>query len=289
MDSTPSESAAAPKPNKFQDQVNSLLNLLTGDAEVNEHEIENALASIVPNVDAKKKEAPATAPSPVTDVAVGERNDDMMCDLEEDEDDYDDIDDNNKSSSPNQAKSANKKQCVPKSKTEAAGQDNKDDEDGLKDATADVIIPSTFENLLDIPMGNVGGKMMVTFGDGKYPDPDATAAALQVTRLCLQSAIKSARAHNRKSIENMEKAEEYGGMRMKSKSAKEQYDISANDVDASAMFSVFTKVRGAGSHKKKCGFRLGERVFVFVIEEEQWHLVLINHQRCPVFCPLNLF
>ena len=73
-------------------------------------------------------------------------------------------------------------------------------------------------------------------------------------------------------------------MRMKTKKQKEQYDISVNDVDASAMFSVFTKVRGAGSHThKKCGFRLGKRV-VRICCILRLLVSFINSYHC--YCPV---
>lgn len=38
-----------------------------------------------------------------------------------------------------------------------------------------------WKTLDDIPLGNVGAKMMVTFGDGHNPKPEAVAAVLMVT------------------------------------------------------------------------------------------------------------
>ena len=38
-----------------------------------------------------------------------------------------------------------------------------------------------WKTLDDIPLGRVGAKMMVTFGDGHNPKPEAVAAVLMVT------------------------------------------------------------------------------------------------------------
>jgi len=55
-----------------------------------------------------------------------------------------------------------------------------------------------FNNLDEIPLGRTGGRMMVTFGDGPHPNPNACAAILLATRQCLQNAVKDARALRRK-------------------------------------------------------------------------------------------
>ena len=51
--------------------------------------------------------------------------------------------------------------------------------------------------LLDrIPLGRMGGKMMVTFGDGSHPDPEACEAALMVSpHPCVRSLIPSLKAY----------------------------------------------------------------------------------------------
>ncbi|KAL3944446.1 MAG: hypothetical protein SGBAC_001474 [Bacillariaceae sp.] len=49
-----------------------------------------------------------------------------------------------------------------------------------------------------IPMGIEGAKMMATFGDSRYPDPNALKEALLGTRRTLQLAIMDARAIRRK-------------------------------------------------------------------------------------------
>lgn len=43
-------------------------------------------------------------------------------------------------------------------------------------------LPETWNTLDDIPFGRAGAKMMVTFGDGHNPNPDAVAAVLMVCR-----------------------------------------------------------------------------------------------------------
>lgn len=43
-------------------------------------------------------------------------------------------------------------------------------------------LPEAWNTLDDIPFGRAGAKMMVTFGDGHNPNPDAVAAVLMVCR-----------------------------------------------------------------------------------------------------------
>jgi hypothetical protein len=48
-----------------------------------------------------------------------------------------------------------------------------------------------------IPLGKAGARMMVTFGDGQKPNPEAVLPALLGARKCLHVAIKDARALRR--------------------------------------------------------------------------------------------
>jgi len=97
-------------------------------------------------------------------------------------------------------------------------QQDTDDYDNLEEEEPAVVKPASIKNknyeeatiesmrkeeqevddpLDNIPLGKAGGRMMVTFGDGQHPKPQAVEAALLGARKCLQMAIKDARALRR--------------------------------------------------------------------------------------------
>jgi hypothetical protein len=72
-----------------------------------------------------------------------------------------------------------------------------------------------WSQLEDIPLGYQGAKMMVTFGDGKQPHPNAVALVLLGTRRCLQYAIKDARALRRQQRRDFLKARQETSLNMR--------------------------------------------------------------------------
>lgn len=97
--------------------------------------------------------------------------------IQQDTDDYDNLEE---APVPKKASSPTK---WPPATIESMRQD--DDDDDESDA------------LDNIPLGKLGAKMMVTFGDGPKPQPEAVSAALLGARKCLHVAIKDARALRR--------------------------------------------------------------------------------------------
>jgi len=63
-----------------------------------------------------------------------------------------------------------------------------------------------YTDLDDIPLGRIGARMMITFGDGPKHDPNACVCALMGTRLCLQNAVKDARALRRQERKEYKRA-----------------------------------------------------------------------------------
>mmetsp|Transcript_14760 Transcript_14760/g.27939 ORF Transcript_14760/g.27939 Transcript_14760/m.27939 type:complete len:515 (-) Transcript_14760:147-1691(-) len=65
------------------------------------------------------------------------------------------------------------------------------------------------EGLIEqIPLGKMGERMLVTFGDGPRPRPEVIDAALMGARICLQKAILDARALRRQLKEKWQKAKD---------------------------------------------------------------------------------
>ena len=117
------------------------------------------------------------------------------------------------------------------------------------------------KKLVDIPLGIIGAKMMTAFGDGKNPCSSAVEEALQGTRLCLQAAIKNARALYRKNKADVRKAAEASGVKGVQGRA---FDTTAPSVDPSLMYKVVMQDKGVFSGwTRKSGFSLDELRILF--------------------------
>lgn len=223
--------------NNFEEQLDGLLNLLSaGDAD--ENEIENALSNIVTKVGIVQAKGGEEHLKHETDV-----DSNVELELDMDEDDYD-----NPTSSKNSASIPSLKskegEIVDEKKLTAVDEDEDEEKN----------IPS-FDDLSDIPMGIIGGKMMVVFGDGKNPIPDAVAAALQGTRLSLQIVIRNARALYQRHLKERRDAMEYTGM----KGRKGVYNPSVGIVDPETVFGVMLDgSRRSKLWTKECGFGMKE-------------------------------
>ena len=109
-----------------------------------------------------------------------------------------------------------------------------------------------------IPLGKLGARMMVTFGDNIHTDPDALQSALHGTRQCLQNAIQDARALKRKMKQDYERAKVMVNLhRMKRKQRsvlKEETDVPrSGNVDPDMMFQAIGGYSKIG-YEPKCGF-----------------------------------
>lgn len=115
-----------------------------------------------------------------------------------------------------------------------------------------------WNKLEDIPLGRTGAKMMVTFGDNIDTNPQACIAALQGTRLCLQNAIKDARALRRKMKQDYNRAKVMVNLHKAKKKErsvlKEESDVPLSDhVDLNMLFKAidgYDKI----TFEPKCGF-----------------------------------
>lgn len=163
-----------------QNQLDSLLQLITYHQSGKEDEIEEAVSSILQKV-------PMVHPTQKI--------------IQRDEEDYDEDDDqNNKETMIQQKSSTDVKpqkvtlESLRKQKEELEAKDNGFD------------IASAWKDMESIPLGTLGAKLMIIFGDGPRPDPQACALVLLSTRECLQNAIKDARALRRRLREEFQKA-----------------------------------------------------------------------------------
>ena len=119
---------------------------------------------------------------------------------------------------------------------------------------ADPQNPKNADPLSQIPMGKVGARMMVTFGDGPNPDPEAVRAALHGARRSIQMAIKDARAcrrHTRAAFMKAKQVIEIKKRRIHYEA--QQVSNTGETPDAASLF------RAMGSHDKlgkdiNCGF-----------------------------------
>jgi hypothetical protein len=200
----------------IQDQLESLLNLVANRSQgiTDDETIEKAVSSLlssstVPRLgsnQSNESSLPQTMAN--TEVIVG------------DDQDYDEVDDSHIRSSDRTVGSCeqDKEQCKGDSKSnretpiwtgeKATMQSLRDQQEALKkqSATSHFQISKAWKKLEDIPLGITGAKIMITFGDGPEPIPEACATALLATRQCLQTAIKDARALRRKMKLEFDKA-----------------------------------------------------------------------------------
>jgi len=116
----------------------------------------------------------------------------------------------------------------------------------------------TWDKLDSIPLGRIGARMMVTFGDNIDTVPEACATALMGTRQCLQSAIKDARALRRKLKEDYNRAKVIANLHKAKKKErsilKEGSDAPVSDnVDLEMLFKAISGYDKIG-YEPKCGF-----------------------------------
>lgn len=168
-------SSAADNGNKVEDRFENLLSLVLARSrgEVGNNEVENALSSIV------AEQLPPSRAVATTSAAAPQINKDNII---PDCGNYDDDSEDEK-----QAAVANA------SKTEDTTTNNKYKAATIKEKNS----PERQEALENIPLGKMGERMLITFGDGPIPDLEVLSAVLLGTRASLQRAILDARALRR--------------------------------------------------------------------------------------------
>ena len=122
--------------------------------------------------------------------------------IEQDMEDYDDLDDDEpdydetaKKIPAKETRATRQKQVTParKRSSPVAAMKEADDDHNVDDD--DEVDWSMYE---DIPLGRSGAQMMISFGDGKRPNPAAVKATLEGARHMLQTAVQDARHIRRK-------------------------------------------------------------------------------------------
>jgi hypothetical protein len=197
----------------IQDQLESLLNLVANRSQgiTDDETIEKAVSSLlstVPRLDSRQPEESSPRPPQAltnADVIVG------------DDQDYDEVDGDN-GNNRIVGSSEENDNCDDNSKLnretpiwtgeKATIRSLRDQQEALKKQTetSQFQISKAWKKLEDIPLGVTGAKIMITFGDGPEPIPEACAVALLATRQCLQTAIKDARALRRQMKLEFDKA-----------------------------------------------------------------------------------
>lgn len=125
------------------------------------------------------------------------------------------------------------------------------------------------EGLIEqIPLGKMGERMLVTFGDGPKPLPEVIDAALMGARTCLQQAILDARALRRRLKEKWHRAKDAANNR-----------ASTGDIDVDMYFRALE-----GTDRLKfnlpCGFDTAQLEQLFPEEMrayQRWKKVRICH------------
>lgn len=159
-----------------------------------------------------------------------------QCEIQQDTDDYDNLEEE-PSTKP-----------APKKKNTTASQEATI-ESMRKDEEEEV------DPLDGIPLGKAGGRMMVTFGDGQHPKPEAVKAALLGARRCLQMAIKDARALRRHQKEEYQKARKIAILSSKQGKLRGGDKLEHNEQSAGADM-MYRAMQGWDklAYDPKCGF-----------------------------------
>ena len=195
----------------IQAKLDSLIDLVSSRevGQTDEDAIEQAVSSLLSNVPDIKGATPSAAPTN----ASAQNNQNIVIDQDEyDDDDGDDQQQQAKDTATARKKTESMKIVEPVWTGEKATlkslkeQEEKIEANKKAGSEYQFDISEEWKDLENIPLGRTGAKIMVTFGDGPQPLPDACATALLATRQCLQTAIKDARALRRKMKIEFEKA-----------------------------------------------------------------------------------
>eukprot|EP00592_Proboscia_alata_P000906 CAMPEP_0194373810 /NCGR_PEP_ID=MMETSP0174-20130528/22239_1 /TAXON_ID=216777 /ORGANISM="Proboscia alata, Strain PI-D3" /LENGTH=1479 /DNA_ID=CAMNT_0039153075 /DNA_START=106 /DNA_END=4545 /DNA_ORIENTATION=- len=197
--------------------------------------------------------------------------------IEMDDDDYDDHYDNSVSEeaemrvSPVQSKSTERSVTWTGEKATIESLHEQDAERELERENLSLELSETWTNLDNIPLGKSGAKMMVTFGDGRNPVPEAVAATLMGTRACLQNAVKDSRALRRKLVTDFRRARTLSNMHNPRSNEKEFHEgIFDQSIEPAMMYRVLHGVDKLGFNPK-CGFDGSQLGVLFPEEMSEYH------------------
>lgn len=256
----------------FQQKIDGLLQLVTNRSQgrINDELVENAVSSLITSVVGNVK----SKSNNINNINNKQQEEEKII---QDEDNYDDLEDEetkavtkkdklSKDSIASQKKGGDVLVQEPKwtgpkatiASIEEQEAQLKEKEVKVNNKKGNIDFSEQWNKLDDIPLGRIGAKMMVTFGDNIETDPGACAAALAGTRQCIQNAIKDARALRRKMkidynrakvMANLHKAQRKARSVLKEES---EAPISGN-VDPNMLFKAiggYDKI----ATEPKCGF-----------------------------------
>ncbi|KAL9188405.1 hypothetical protein ACHAXT_006783 [Thalassiosira profunda] len=127
--------------------------------------------------------------------------------------------------------------------------------------------PRRQEALDNIPLGKMGERMIVTFGDGPVPNADAIAAALLGTRASLQRAILDARALRRRQKDKWHQARAEATMYRASAASQEMKKTTTGVPSAVADNELSFKAMDGNSDNLRfdvpCGFDVSQLDVLF--------------------------
>ena len=213
----------------MDDQLNQIFSLVVSRSrgEAATEDVENAVSELL-TTNAPIKQAPA----PVE-----------QCTIHQDTDDYDNLEREPPPTEP--LVSNNNETSVNGTMEEATIESMRND---LEEEDGD-------DPLDRIPLGKAGAKMMVTFGDGPTPKPQAVERALLGARQCLQMAIKDARALRRQQKEEYLKARKVAILSTKQGKLKGGEKIQPNEQSAGTDM-MYRAMEGYDklAYDPKCGF-----------------------------------
>mmetsp|Transcript_19983 Transcript_19983/g.30254 ORF Transcript_19983/g.30254 Transcript_19983/m.30254 type:complete len:627 (-) Transcript_19983:341-2221(-) len=245
----------------FQNKLDSLLSLITSRSEglAADDEVETAVSALLPT-------APAdlNASQKIQPLHTGLKN--IGTDIVVDEDNYDDDDDDDDDNKTEQTKPpGNGNGSKTASRSKATLESLQEQEKELErreneDNPLSFTISDTWKKLEDIPLGTKGAKIMITFGDGPQPIPNACATVLLATRQCLQNAVKDARGLRRKMRIDYQKAKVTVNLHRAKKSERAILGENVEgykDVDLNLYFSA---IRGNDKlcYENPCGFDIAQ-------------------------------
>lgn len=190
--------------------------------------------------------------------------------IQQDTDDYDNIDEEEP------ANKRPKRTCTKKWAPATIESMREDDEEEESDP------------LDQIPLGKEGARMMVTFGDGQKPNPEAVSAALLGARTCLHVAIKDARALRRHQKDEYTRARKVVqmGQRHTRGGPPTAEETSRESVGANMLYRAM-KGYDKLAYDPKCGFDTEQLKQLFPEEMQAYNR--FNEVRLPLCVLVDFF
>eukprot|EP00581_Thalassiosira_minuscula_P012901 CAMPEP_0183719102 /NCGR_PEP_ID=MMETSP0737-20130205/12178_1 /TAXON_ID=385413 /ORGANISM="Thalassiosira miniscula, Strain CCMP1093" /LENGTH=580 /DNA_ID=CAMNT_0025948803 /DNA_START=27 /DNA_END=1769 /DNA_ORIENTATION=- len=253
-----------PDGSKVQGQFEDLLSLVLARSrgEVGNDDVEKALSSIVagqvPSTSGKDDADTSHSDGTIQSTRRSQRKRKIIIPDNENYDDDSEDDDA-------QEEAATKKSSLKHHATKKAPDEVAATERAIRKKKND---PERLQSLEEIPLGKMGEKMLVTFGDGPVPDLDVISVALLGTRKFLQRVILDARALRRRMKDDWHQARAAAMMPTDMKGANEQLKktstgIQKTVVDNELSFQAMDASRGNLRYDVPCGFEVRQLETLF--------------------------